>query len=109
MDAIFYRCAAQVPRMAINFRLREKLLKREPLNWMETLVAVLIVAVALVVGLTFGLVLLGLAAVLMVGMAARVWWLRRKWSRQTGGDDLETEYHVVERHIEHRSRSDDQR
>ncbi|MCB1875606.1 MAG: hypothetical protein KDH88_06485 [Chromatiales bacterium] len=93
--------------MTIDFRLRDKLLRGEQLNWMEAVVAILIVAVALVVGLTFGLVILGLAVVLMLGFGARLWWLKRKWRKEMASDDLQGEYHVVERHIEYRSGRDE--
>ncbi len=73
-------------------------IKWPPLNWFQRLLLGLAVALLLVLGLLFGIVLLGVGAIAVVLLSLRFWWLRRQLRRtkQSAGGFIEAEYQVVE-------------
>jgi hypothetical protein len=80
------------------------------LGWPERIMVGVLGVLFLLLGLAFGAVILSLAAVAGLGLAARVWWLRRQLLRQqpkqphTQSDVrvIEGEYRVLERkHNQH--------
>jgi hypothetical protein len=75
--------------------------KREiSLGWPERLLAGVAAVLLVLLGLAFGVVLLGLAAIAAAALAGRIWWLRRKLRSEKArgeGELIEAEYRVVER------------
>ncbi len=75
------------------------------LGWPERILGGVFLALVVVLGLTFGLVLLGLGLLAGLVVAARLWWLRRGLLRGAKPQDIEViegEYHVLTRRTEHR-------
>ncbi|CAK0754184.1 hypothetical protein CCP4SC76_240001 [Gammaproteobacteria bacterium] len=60
----------------------------------------------MVLGLLFGIVLLGVGAITVILLSLRLWWLRRQLRRagQVADGFIEAEYQVVEEHQEIRHR-----
>ena len=73
-----------------------------PLGWPERILAGVVAVLLLLLGLAFGAVILGLGVVAGLGLAARIWWLRRRLRRQGARPSsssvvVEGEYRVLER------------
>jgi len=73
-----------------------------PLGWPERILAGVLAVLLVLLGLAFGVVILGLGVVAGLGLAARIWWLRRQLRRQGAGSSassvvVEGEYQVLER------------
>jgi predicted lipid-binding transport protein (Tim44 family) len=74
-----------------------------PGGWLQRVLAALAAALLIGLGFMFGLVALGLALLLGLVVALRLWWLRRRLRRMAQsrqGNVIEAEYRVVERERE---------
>jgi predicted lipid-binding transport protein (Tim44 family) len=74
-------------------------------GWPERILAGLLGAGLLALGLIFGVVILGLGAAAATVIGARVWWLRRRQRRAgtaPGASVIEGEYRVVTRQRQQR-------
>ena len=72
-----------------------------PLGWPERILAGVVAVLVIVLGLAFGLVILGLVVAAGLVLAVRIWWLRRRLRRaggHGGATVVEGEYRVLERH-----------
>jgi hypothetical protein len=85
-------------------------INRNTFGWPERILAAVLGVLFLLLGLAFGAVIMGLAAIAGLALAARVWWLRRQLLRQQpktpeGQTDvrvIEGEYRVLDRdHNQH--------
>ena len=71
------------------------------LGWPERILAVVVAILVLFVGLTLGIVILGILAAAAAVVGVRLWWLRRRLRReglQGEAGIIETHYEVVEEH-----------
>jgi hypothetical protein len=81
---------------------------RIPLGWPERILAAVLAVLLLLLGLAFGILLLGLAGAAALALAGRIWWLRRRLQRAAARRDgegdgtvIEAEYRVEQRHRDH--------
>jgi hypothetical protein len=75
------------------------------LGWPERILGGIFLALVLLLGFTFGLVLLGLGVAAGLILAARLWWLRRRLLRDAKHqevDIIEGEYRILTRRTEDR-------
>ena len=57
---------------------RRILIGQSPLAWPQRILAIIVAVFLLLLGLALGTVVLGLALAAGLGLAARIWWLRRR-------------------------------
>ncbi|ACL73807.1 hypothetical protein [Thioalkalivibrio sulfidiphilus] len=74
--------------------------------WLAAALMVPLLLVAMMLGFFLFLAVLGLAAVFAIGMAVRLWWLRRQLHRSGAPTVLDAEYVVVRERITHDPRHD---
>ena len=67
--------------------------------WLAAALMVPLLLVAMMLGFFLFLAVLGLAAVFTIGMAVRLWWLRRQLRRSGAPTVLDAEYVVVRERI----------
>jgi hypothetical protein len=76
-------------------------------GWPERILGGILLVLVILLGLTFGLILLGLGVAVGLVVAARLWWLRRRLLRNAKQQDIdiiEGEYRVLTRHTEYTHR-----
>ena len=77
---------------------RRIIITNVPFGWPERILAGVFVVLLVLLGLAFGALVLGLGLVAGLGLAARVWWLRRAGKLRHPVAVVEGEYQVLERH-----------
>jgi hypothetical protein len=89
---------------------RQILIGAGPLGWPSRILAGVVGVAVLIVGFAFGLVVLGLATAVALGVGARLWWLGRRLRRGTVtaaapsprfGTYIEGDYQVLEKSRSH--------
>jgi hypothetical protein len=72
-----------------------------PIGWPERILGGIFAVLLIALGLAFGMVILGLGVVAGLGLAARIWWLKRRLARtgaqSEGSVIVDGEYRVLER------------
>ena len=66
------------------------------LGWPERILGAVLGVLFLLLGLAFGAVILSLVAIAGLGLAARVWWLRRQMLRRSPKTQTQTDVRVIE-------------
>ena len=89
---------------------RRIIIGRIPFGWPERILAGIFAVLLVMLGLAFGALVLGLGLVAGLGLAARIWWLRRRLRREGQlrhpAALIEGEFRVLERQSTARSGGD---
>jgi len=86
---------------------RRIVIDRIPFGWPERILAGVLTVLLVLLGLAFGVLVLGLSLAAGLGLATRIWWLRRRLRREGRLRHppvvVDGDYHVLERHSPTRS------